>query len=81
MFRGEIRWLANGPTLKLEGTLVRDWAEQARSLATKDIVPEGLIVDFTELSYIDSSGEQLLKGLGTVGAEFVAGSVFTTRTG
>ena len=72
MFRAEIRWLADGPTLKMEGSLVRDWAEQARSLVTKNVVPEGLIIDLTEVSYIDSAGEQLLKWLGSLGAEFVA---------
>ncbi len=76
MFRAEIQWLANGPTLKLEGKLVADWAEQARCLVTKDVVPEGLIVDLTEVSYIDSMGEQLLKWLASVGAVFVAGSVY-----
>jgi len=76
MFRAEIRWLANGPTLKMEGALVRDWAEQARSLITTDVVPEGLIVDLRELSDIDSFGEQLLKWLATAGAEFVAGNVY-----
>ncbi len=30
MFRAKILWLANGPTLKLEGKLAADWAEQAR---------------------------------------------------
>ena len=33
-------------------------------------------MDLTDLSYIDSSGEQLLKWLATVGAEFVAGNVY-----
>ena len=45
MFRAEILWLANGPTLKMEGRLVGEWAEQARSLVTTDVVPKGLIVD------------------------------------
>jgi hypothetical protein len=35
MFRAEIRWLASGPTLRLEGKLVADWAEQARCLVTR----------------------------------------------
>ena len=39
MFRAEIQWLASGPTLKLEGKLVADWAEQARCLVTKDVLP------------------------------------------
>ena len=76
MFRAEIQWLASGPTLKLEGKLVADWAEQARCLVTKDVLPKGLIVDLTEVSYIDSVGEQLLKWLASVGALFVAGSVY-----
>ena len=76
MFRAEIQWLASGPTLKLEGKLVADWAEQARRLVTKDVLPEGLIVDLTEVSYVDSVGEQLLKWLASVGAVFIAGSVY-----
>jgi hypothetical protein len=78
MFRAEIQWLASGPTLKLEGKLVADWAEQARCLVTKDVLPKGLIVDLTEVSYIDSVGEQLLKWLASVGALFVAGNVYVT---
>jgi len=76
MFRAEIQWLASGPTLKLEGKLVADWAEQARRLVTKDVLPEGLIVDLTEVSYVDSVGEQFLKWLAGVGAVFIAGSVY-----
>jgi hypothetical protein len=76
MFRAEIRWLASGPTLKLEGKLVADWAEQARCLVTTDVLPKGLVVDLTEVSYIDSVGEQLLKWLASVGALFVAGNVY-----
>jgi hypothetical protein len=76
MFRAEIQWLASGPIMKLEGRLVADWAEQARCLVTRDVLPKGLIVDLTEVSYVDSAGEQLLKWLASVGAVFVAGSVY-----
>ncbi|MGO9436621.1 MAG: hypothetical protein ACLP00_20290 [Terracidiphilus sp.] len=76
MFRAEILWLANGPTLKMEGRLVGEWAEQARSLVTTDVVPKGLIVDLTEVSYVDSAGERLLSCLGSVGTVFVASGVY-----
>jgi hypothetical protein len=76
MFRAEMLWLGDGPTLKMEGRLAGEWAEQARYLVTTDAVPKGLIVDLTEVSYIDSEGEQLLKWLSSVGAEFVAGNVY-----
>jgi len=35
MFRAEIQWLASGPSLKLEGRLVANGAEQASCLVTK----------------------------------------------
>ena len=42
MFRAEILWMANGPTLKMEGRLVGEWAEQARFLVTTDVAAEGV---------------------------------------
>ncbi len=76
MFRAEILWLANGPTLKMEGRLVGEWAGQARYLVTTDLVPKRLIVDLTEVSYVDSDGERLLSWLGGVGTVFVASGVY-----
>jgi hypothetical protein len=76
MFRAEILWLANGPTLKMQGRLVGEWAEQARCLVTTEVVPKGLIVDMTEVSYVDSAGESLLSWLGSLGAVFVASGVY-----
>jgi len=72
MFRAEIQWLADGPTLKMAGKLVGEWAEEARSLVTTNVVPKGLIVDLTDVSYIDSAGQRLLIWLGSVGAVCVA---------
>lgn len=72
MFRAETLWLANGPTLKMDGKLVGEWAEQARDLVTAAVVPKGLIVDLTDVTYVDSAGERLLSWLGSVGAVFVA---------
>ena len=76
MFRAELLWLANGPTLKMEGKLVGEWAEQARDLVTAAVVPKGLIVDLTDVTYVDSGGKRLLSWLGSVGAVFVASGVY-----
>ena len=76
MFRAEILWFANGPTLKMDGKLVGQWAEQARDLVTADIVPKGLIVDLTDVTYVDSAGERLLSWLGSVGAVFEVSGVY-----
>jgi hypothetical protein len=72
MFRAEIHPLANGMILGLEGRLVGEWAEHAKSLVTKGSVPEKLVVDLTEVSYVDSVGEEVLIWFGSVGATFVA---------
>jgi hypothetical protein len=77
MFRAEIRWVAHGPTLKMEGQLAGHWAEQAMDLVTKDILPKGLIVDLTDVSYLDSTGEHFLRWLASVGALFVAHSTYS----
>ena len=76
MFRAEMQWRADGPTLKMAGKLVGELADEARSLVTTEILPKGLIVDLTDVSYIDSAGQRLLIWLGSVGAVFVARSVY-----
>ena len=76
MFRAEIQQLTNGSTLKLEGRLVGEWAEQAKALVTKSAVPAGLVIDLTDVSYIDSVGEQVLTWFSSIGAVFVAKAVY-----
>ena len=76
MFRAKINQLSSGTTLKMEGSLVGAWAEEAKSLVTSGPVPKGLIVDLTDVSYIDSIGEQLLAWLASVGASFMAKAVY-----
>jgi hypothetical protein len=76
MFRAEIYWLANGPILKMDGRLSGAWAEQARSLVTKDVVPNGLIVDLSDVTYVDQTGEELLSWLGSIGAKFMPTNVY-----
>ena len=76
MFRAQLHQLANGPTLKMEGSLVGEWAQEAKALVTNGPVPKGLIIDLTEVSYIDSVGEQVLAWFASVGASFRAKAVY-----
>ena len=43
---------------------------------TSGPVPKGLIVDITDVSHIDSVGEQVLAWLASIGASFMAGGVY-----
>jgi len=76
MFRAQINQLGSGPTLKMEGSLVGEWAQEAKSLVTIGPVPKGLIVDLTDVSYVDPVGEQVLDWLASVGASFMAKAVY-----
>ena len=77
MFRAQIIQLANRPTLKMEGNLVGQWAEEAKSLVTDGPVPKGLIVDLTDVNYVDAVGEKVLNWLASVGASFLAKAVYS----
>jgi hypothetical protein len=76
MLRVQVHQVEGSLTLRLEGRLVGDWAEQARSLVTKSPIPAQLVVDLTEVSYADSLGEQVLSWFRSIGASFVADSCY-----
>ena len=78
MFRAHIQESANGPTLKMEGSLAGRWAEEAKSLVTNSPVPRGLIVDLTDVSYIDAVGERLLEWLASIGSHFMAKGLYAS---
>jgi len=76
MLRAEFDRRSNGLALKLEGRLVGAWAVQVKSLVSRHFVPYGLLVDMSEVTYVDSVGEQLLLWLRDLQAEFVAESCY-----
>ena len=78
MFRAELKQLVEGSILKMEGRLVSDWANEAKSLLAHGPIPRRLTVDLTEVSYVDGAGEQVLTWLSSVGARFLAKGVYSS---
>ena len=72
MLRAEFNQRNNRLVLKLEGRLVSAWAVQVKSLVSRHFVTNGLLVDMSEVIYVDSVGEQLLLWLHGLNAKFVA---------
>lgn len=72
MLRAEFDRRSNGLALKLECRLVAAWAVQVKSLLSRHFVSNGLLVDMSEVTYVDSVGEQLLLWLRDLHAKFVA---------
>jgi len=71
MPRIEIQGSLDTLILKLEGRLTSDDAEHTRTLVTRYLHGPRLVVDLTDVMFIDSMGEEVLSFFGRFGAEFV----------
>jgi hypothetical protein len=80
MFRAELIQCGDESILKMEGRLVGDWANEVRTLITRGPVSKRLIIDLTDVSYVDPVGEQVLSWLNSLGARFVARGVYSAAT-
>ena len=72
MLRVEICDSAESLILKLEGRFTGSDAEHTRTLTARLAAREKLLVDLTEVVFVDAAGEEVLSFLGRLGAEFVA---------
>jgi hypothetical protein len=72
MLRVEICDSADTLILRLEGRFTGDDAEHTRTLAARFATCGKLLVDLTEVVFIDAAGEEVLSFLGQFGAQFVA---------
>jgi len=72
MLRVEIQDSANTVRLKFEGRFTGDDAQNTCTLITRCFDGMTLLVDITDVTFIDSSGEEVLSFFGRFGAEFVA---------
>jgi hypothetical protein len=77
MLRIELRDSAGALNVKLEGRFTGDHAEHARSLIARYADHVKLVVDLTDVVYVDAVGEQVLSFLGRLGAEFAAATSYT----
>jgi hypothetical protein len=72
MLRVEICDSAETLILKLEGRFTGDDAEHTRALAARFAARAKVLLDLTEVVFIDAAGEEVLSFLGQSGAQFVA---------
>jgi hypothetical protein len=72
MLRVEICNSAETLILRLVGRFTGDDAEHTRTLAARFAARGMLLVDLTEVVFIDAAGEEVLSFLGQFGVQFVA---------
>jgi hypothetical protein len=78
MLRVEFHDKGNPVVMRIEGRLVGTFAEDARNLVASKKIPEGVIVDLSELTYVDSTGEDVLSWLGRMGCKFIPGNTYSS---
>jgi len=71
MLRATSSYKNDGLGLELEGRFIGAWRVQVKSIVSRHFVRNGLLVDFSEVTYIDSVGEQLRLWLRDSHAKFV----------
>lgn len=74
MLRMEFYELPDSMKMRMEGRFVRDFAEHARMLIGPSRVPSKLVVDFSEVSFVDAVGEEVLQWFKEIGVTFIAES-------
>ncbi len=70
--RVEFHDAANIVTMRLEGRFVGPFARDTRDLVTRCKIPLRLVVNLSEVTFVDAVGEEVLSWLGRIGGEFVA---------
>ncbi len=76
MLRVEIRDASNSTWLLIEGRFVGLFAEETRTMVTRCRLKSKLVVDLSDMTFVDAGGEQVLLWLGRIGAQFVGNSSY-----
>jgi hypothetical protein len=77
MLRMEFFELPDCMKMRMEGRFVRDFAEHARTLIGDSKLPSKLIVDLSEVSFVDAVGEEVLLWFKEIGLKFIAESAYS----
>jgi hypothetical protein len=72
MLRVEFQDVGNTVTMRPEGRFVGTFAKDTRDLVTRCKIPSRLVVNFSEVTFVDAVGEEVLLWLARIGGEFVA---------
>jgi hypothetical protein len=72
MLRVEFKDVGDTMTMRLEGRFVGPFADDTRDLVTRCKIAPRLIVNLSEVTFVDAVGEEVLSWLARIGGEFLA---------
>ncbi len=77
MFRIDFDERPTGVTVRIEGRFIGPFANEARQLIALRNLPAGFFVDLSNITFVDSAGEDALAWLNTLGGTFLADSFYS----
>ena len=72
MLRVEFEDVGDTVTMRLQGRFVGPFAKDTRDLVTRCKIPLRLVVNLSEVMFVDAMGEEVLLWLARIGGEFAA---------
>ena len=76
MLRVEFQDVGKTVTMRLQGRFVGPFAEDTRDLVTSRKIPPRLVVNLSEVTFVDAVGEEMLSWLARIGGKFVADNCY-----
>ena len=77
MFRISFEERPTGVTMRIEGRFAGHFASEARQLVAVRNLPSHLVVDLSDVTFVDSAGEDALTWLKTIGVAFIADTSYS----
>jgi hypothetical protein len=62
--------------MRLEGRFVGPFAEDTMDLVTRRKIPLRLVVNLSEVTFVDAVGEEMLSWLARIGGKFIADNCY-----
>ena len=72
MLRVEFEDVGDTLTMRLQGRFVGPFAKDTRDLVTHTKIPPRLVVNLSEVTFVDATGEEMLSWLARIGGRFIA---------
>jgi hypothetical protein len=76
MLRVEFQDVGESVTMRLEGRFVGPFAQDTRDLVTRCKIPQRLVVNLSEVTFVDAVGEETLSWLARSGGWFIADNCY-----
>jgi hypothetical protein len=76
MLRVEFEDVGDTLTMRLQGRFLGPFAKDTKDLVTSSKIPLRLVVNLSEVTFVDATGEEMLSWLARTGGRFIKGPQF-----